>query len=128
MQGKGRWARGGLAVGAFQQGAEVEAESGSDCTDRQKPLDRHGFIGARGWRGGAGAAVQAVRARRRRELFRIACADLLGVSLSVAGLEAIVGSFLLAAAILPYFTPKETVARIRAERFGPIPVRVHARR
>jgi glutamate-ammonia-ligase adenylyltransferase len=48
-------------------------------------VDRHGFIGARGWRGGAGAAVLAVRARRRRELFRIACADLLGVSLSVDG-------------------------------------------
>jgi glutamate-ammonia-ligase adenylyltransferase len=42
-------------------------------------VDRHGFIGSRGWRGGAGAAVQAVRALRRRELFRIACADLLGV-------------------------------------------------
>jgi glutamate-ammonia-ligase adenylyltransferase len=42
-------------------------------------VDRHGFIGARGWRGGAGAAVQAVRALRRRELFRIACADLLGL-------------------------------------------------
>jgi glutamate-ammonia-ligase adenylyltransferase len=40
-------------------------------------VDRHGFVGARGWRGGAGAAVQAVRALRRRELFRIACADLL---------------------------------------------------
>ncbi len=42
-------------------------------------VDRHGFVGSRGWRGGAGAAVQAVRALRRRELFRIACADLLGV-------------------------------------------------
>jgi glutamate-ammonia-ligase adenylyltransferase len=42
-------------------------------------VDRHGFIGSRGWRGGAGAAVQAVRALRRRELFRIACADLLGL-------------------------------------------------
>jgi glutamate-ammonia-ligase adenylyltransferase len=42
-------------------------------------VDRHGFVGARGWRGGAGAAVQAVRALRRRELFRIACADLLGL-------------------------------------------------
>ncbi len=42
-------------------------------------VDRHGFIGSRGWRGGAGAAVQAVRALRRRELFRIASADLLGV-------------------------------------------------
>ena len=41
-------------------------------------VDRHGFIGPAGWRGGAGAAVQAVRALRRRELFRIACADLLG--------------------------------------------------
>jgi [glutamine synthetase] adenylyltransferase / [glutamine synthetase]-adenylyl-L-tyrosine phosphorylase len=40
-------------------------------------VDRHGFVGARGWRGSAGAAVQAVRALRRRELFRIACADLL---------------------------------------------------
>ncbi len=40
-------------------------------------VDRHGFIGAGGWRGGAGAAVQAARALRRRELFRIACADLL---------------------------------------------------
>jgi glutamate-ammonia-ligase adenylyltransferase len=40
-------------------------------------VDRHGFAGASGWHGGAGAAVQAVRALRRRELFRIACADLL---------------------------------------------------
>ena len=47
-------------------------------TDSTAAVDRHGFIGARGWRGGAGAAVQAVRALRRRELFRIACADLLG--------------------------------------------------
>ena len=42
-------------------------------------VDRHGVVGPHGWRGGAGAAVQAVRALRRRELFRIACADLLGV-------------------------------------------------
>jgi [glutamine synthetase] adenylyltransferase / [glutamine synthetase]-adenylyl-L-tyrosine phosphorylase len=42
-------------------------------------VDRHGAVGPDGWRGGAGAAVQAVRALRRRELFRIACADLLGV-------------------------------------------------
>jgi glutamate-ammonia-ligase adenylyltransferase len=41
-------------------------------------VDRHGFVGAHGWRGGAGAAVQAVRALRRRELFRVACTDLLG--------------------------------------------------
>jgi glutamate-ammonia-ligase adenylyltransferase len=41
-------------------------------------VDRHGVVTAGGWRGGAGAAVQAVRALRRRELFRIACADLLG--------------------------------------------------
>ena len=41
-------------------------------------VDRHGVVTASGWRGGAGAAVQAVRALRRRELFRIACADLLG--------------------------------------------------
>jgi glutamate-ammonia-ligase adenylyltransferase len=41
-------------------------------------VDRHGVVTADGWRGGAGAAVQAVRALRRRELFRIACADLLG--------------------------------------------------
>jgi glutamate-ammonia-ligase adenylyltransferase len=41
-------------------------------------VDRHGVVGPHGWRGGAGAAVQAVRALRRRELFRIACADLLG--------------------------------------------------
>ena len=41
-------------------------------------IDRHGAVGPHGWRGGAGAAVQAVRARRRRELLRIACADLLG--------------------------------------------------
>jgi glutamate-ammonia-ligase adenylyltransferase len=47
-------------------------------------VDRHGFVGARGWRGGAGAAVLAVRARRRRELFRIACADLLGAVPGVA--------------------------------------------
>jgi glutamate-ammonia-ligase adenylyltransferase len=40
-------------------------------------VDRHGVVGASGWRGGAGAAVQAARALRRRELFRIACADLL---------------------------------------------------
>src|SRR5262249_25002154 len=40
--------------------------------------DRHGEVTTDGWRGGAGAAVQAVRALRRRELFRIACADLLG--------------------------------------------------
>jgi glutamate-ammonia-ligase adenylyltransferase len=40
-------------------------------------VDRHGFVGTAGWRGGAGAAVQAVRALRRRELFRLACADLL---------------------------------------------------
>jgi len=43
-------------------------------------VDRHGYIGARGWRGGAGAAVLAVRALRRRELFRVACADLLGLA------------------------------------------------
>jgi glutamate-ammonia-ligase adenylyltransferase len=42
-------------------------------------VDRHGYQGSRGWRGGAGAAVQAARALRRRELFRIACADLLGL-------------------------------------------------
>jgi glutamate-ammonia-ligase adenylyltransferase len=42
-------------------------------------VDRHGVVGPHGWRGGAGAAVQAVRALRRRELFRIACADLLGL-------------------------------------------------
>ncbi len=41
-------------------------------------VDRHGLVDANGWRGGAGAAVQAVRALRRRELFRVACADLLG--------------------------------------------------
>jgi len=41
-------------------------------------VDRHGVVGDTGWRGGAGAAVQAVRALRRRELFRIACADVLG--------------------------------------------------
>jgi glutamate-ammonia-ligase adenylyltransferase len=41
-------------------------------------VDRHGVIGPHGWSGGAGAAVQAVRALRRRELFRVACADLLG--------------------------------------------------
>jgi glutamate-ammonia-ligase adenylyltransferase len=42
-------------------------------------VDRHGSVGADGrWRGGAGAAAQTVRALRRRELFRIACADLLG--------------------------------------------------
>jgi glutamate-ammonia-ligase adenylyltransferase len=40
-------------------------------------VDRHGYVGERGWRGGAGVAVQTVRALRRRELFRIACADLL---------------------------------------------------
>jgi glutamate-ammonia-ligase adenylyltransferase len=40
-------------------------------------VDRHGVVGEAGWRGGAGAAVQAARALRRRELFRIACADLL---------------------------------------------------
>jgi glutamate-ammonia-ligase adenylyltransferase len=43
-------------------------------------VDRHGFVGAAGWRGGAGAAVQAVRALRRRELFRVACADLLSAA------------------------------------------------
>jgi glutamate-ammonia-ligase adenylyltransferase len=41
-------------------------------------VDRHGVVTHNGWRGGAGAAVQAVRALRRRELFRISCADLLG--------------------------------------------------
>lgn len=41
-------------------------------------VDRHGVVDANGWHGGAGAAVRAVRALRRRELFRIACADLLG--------------------------------------------------
>ena len=41
-------------------------------------VDRHGTVTERGWRGGAGAAVLAVRALRRRELLRIACADLLG--------------------------------------------------
>src|SRR5690606_30469291 len=40
-------------------------------------VDRHGYVGERGWRGSAGVAVQTVRALRRRELFRIACADLL---------------------------------------------------
>ena len=43
-------------------------------------VDRHGVVGQRGWRGGAGAAVQAVRALRRRELFRVACADLLSAA------------------------------------------------
>ncbi|MBX6751497.1 MAG: bifunctional [glutamine synthetase] adenylyltransferase/[glutamine synthetase]-adenylyl-L-tyrosine phosphorylase [Micromonosporaceae bacterium] len=42
-------------------------------------VDRHGYMGKQGWRGGAGVAVQTVRALRRRELFRIACADLLGL-------------------------------------------------
>jgi len=42
-------------------------------------VDRHGYVGERGWRGGAGVAVQTARAVRRRELFRIACADLLAV-------------------------------------------------
>ncbi len=42
-------------------------------------VDRHGYVGERGWRGGAGVAVQTVRALRRRELFRISCADLLGL-------------------------------------------------
>jgi glutamate-ammonia-ligase adenylyltransferase len=42
-------------------------------------VDRHGYVGQQGWRGGAGVAVQTVRALRRRELFRIACADLLGL-------------------------------------------------
>jgi len=42
-------------------------------------VDRHGYVGKEGWRGGAGVAVQTVRALRRRELFRIACADLLGL-------------------------------------------------
>jgi Glutamine synthetase adenylyltransferase len=42
-------------------------------------VDRHGYVGKQGWRGGAGVAVQTVRALRRRELFRIACADLLGL-------------------------------------------------
>jgi glutamate-ammonia-ligase adenylyltransferase len=42
-------------------------------------VDRHGYVGERGWRGGAGVAVLTVRALRRRELFRIACADLLGL-------------------------------------------------
>jgi glutamate-ammonia-ligase adenylyltransferase len=51
-------------------------------------VDRHGVVGERGWRGGAGAAVQAVRALRRRELFRVACADLLG---AVAGGAAAAG-------------------------------------
>ena len=40
-------------------------------------VDRHGYADERGWRGGAGVAVLTVRALRRRELFRIACADLL---------------------------------------------------
>ena len=42
-------------------------------------VDRHGYVGEQGWRGGAGVAVQTVRALRRRELFRIASADLLGL-------------------------------------------------
>src|SRR5690606_14722870 len=42
-------------------------------------VDRHGYVGEQGWRGGAGVAVQTVRALRRRELCRIACADLLGL-------------------------------------------------
>jgi glutamate-ammonia-ligase adenylyltransferase len=54
-------------------------------------VDRHGFVGARGWRGGAGAAVQAVRALRRRELVRVASADLLH---SVGGANAPAGATL----------------------------------
>jgi glutamate-ammonia-ligase adenylyltransferase len=60
--------------------AELVPRTASSLVDGfTAAVDRHGFIGARGWRGGAGAAVQAVRALRRRELFRIACADLLGL-------------------------------------------------
>ncbi|MGE5828582.1 MAG: bifunctional [glutamine synthetase] adenylyltransferase/[glutamine synthetase]-adenylyl-L-tyrosine phosphorylase [Micromonosporaceae bacterium] len=40
-------------------------------------VQRHGAPGEPGAVDGAGAAVRAVRAARRRELFRIACADLL---------------------------------------------------
>jgi len=43
-------------------------------------VDRHGYVSEQGWRGSAGVAVLTVRALRRRELFRIACADLLGLS------------------------------------------------
>ncbi len=65
--------------------AELVPRASSSLVDGfTAAVDRHGFIGARGWRGGAGAAVQAVRALRRRELFRIACADLLGLVSDVA--------------------------------------------
>jgi hypothetical protein len=48
----------------------------------------------------------------------------LGITIAVDGLEYIVGSVLLAAALLPYIAPKEIVSRIRAERSGPVPVTV----
>ena len=49
-----------------------------------------------------------------------------GISFAVDGLELFAGTLLIAAALLPHFAPKEIVARIRAERNGPIPVRVTA--
>jgi glutamate-ammonia-ligase adenylyltransferase len=58
--------------------AELVSRTGQSLVDGfTAAVDRHGWIGAKGWRGGAGAAAQAVRALRRRELFRIASADLL---------------------------------------------------
>ncbi|MDX1934208.1 MAG: hypothetical protein SFU56_16525 [Capsulimonadales bacterium] len=50
-----------------------------------------------------------------------------GINLALDGLEAVFGSFLLAAAILPHLAPREIVARVRAERAGPVPVRVAAK-
>jgi hypothetical protein len=50
-----------------------------------------------------------------------------GISAAVDGLETIAGSFLLAAALLPFIAPREMVNRIRNERFGPIPVPVSSR-
>lgn len=49
-----------------------------------------------------------------------------GISVAVNGLEYIAGSLLLMAAIVPHLAPKNIVARIRAERKGPIPIRVTA--
>jgi len=57
----------------------------SELVPRSRRSLVEGFGAAAGRHFGAGAAVKAVRALRRRELFRIACADLLGTGLSPIG-------------------------------------------
>lgn len=49
----------------------------------------------------------------------------LGINMVMDGVEAVLGSFLFAATLLPFLAPREIVAQIRMERLGQLePVRV----